>query len=124
MAPDAGGAIATQAPATGAARRFFDSLPSDVRASLTERQQDALLSAAKAFSGSSHSTDIRLSIPFLFKRYYLVLLGGEERRSKQRLAEERGRFPVATIGNLAFMLAIGASSTFIGGFFFTVILIW
>ena len=124
MAPDAGGAVATQDLPQGAARRFIESLPVDVRTSLTERQHDALVAAAKCFSGSRHAADIRLSIPLFAKRYYLVLLGGEERRSKDRLSEERGRFPLATLGNLLCLSLIGLFSTFFGGFLFTLVLIW
>ena len=124
MAPDAGGAVATQDLAEGSARRFFDSLPVDVRASLTEHQRDALTTAAEQFNGSHHATDIRLSIPFFFKRYYLVLLGGEERRGKARLAAERGRHPLATLGNLLCLMLLGVFSTFVGGLIFTLLLVW
>lgn len=124
MAPDAGGAVATQDLAQGPARRFFEALPADVRTGLTERQRDAILATAKDFTGSHHATDIRLSIPLFTKRYYLVLLGGEERRSKARRAEERDRFPLATAGNLLCLSMLGAASTFVGGFFFTLMLVW
>ena len=124
MAPDAGGAVATQDLDEGPARRFFNSLPVDVRTGLTERQQSAILEAAESFSGTNHTTDIRLSIPILNKRYYLVLLGGEERRSKTRRAEERGRFPLATSGNLVFLSMLALFSTFIGGFLFTTLMVW
>ena len=124
MAPDAGGAVATQDLAHGPARRFIESLPVDVRSSLTERQRDALATAAKSFAGSRHATDIRLSIPLFTKRYYLVLLGGEERRSRMRLAEDRGRFPLATAGNLVCLSLLGLFSTFAGGFLFTLLLVW
>lgn len=124
MAPDAGGAVATPELLSGPARRLIDSLPVDVRGSLTERQHDALAAAAHVIGGSRHATDIRLSFPFFKKRYYLVLLGGEERRSDERRAAERGRFPVATLANLAFLLTLGIFSTFIGGFLFTLLLVW
>lgn len=35
-----------------------------------------------------HSLDFRVSLPVLGKRYYLVLLGGKERRSRARLRSE------------------------------------
>ncbi len=124
MAPDAGGAVATQDLTEGPARRFIEALPVDVRAGLSERQRDAIAETAKAFAGSRHATDIRLSIPLFTKRYYLVLLGGEERRSSERRAAERGRFPVATLGNLLCLSMLGAFSTLFGGFLFTLVLVW
>ena len=46
MAPDAGGAVATQDLTEGPARRFIEALPVDVRAGLSERQRDAIAETA------------------------------------------------------------------------------
>jgi hypothetical protein len=57
---------------------------------------------------SHHPVNLRLSIPLPFLgRYYLTLVMGKERRSKVRLAEERKKHPVATMGNLLFFAAMG-----------------
>jgi hypothetical protein len=50
----------------------------------------------------AHPVDIRLSLPLPFGRYYLTLVAGPERRSPRRLAEDRRRRPLATVGNLLF----------------------
>ena len=54
-----------------------------------------------------HPINLRLSIPLPFKRYYVTLVAGEERRSPERRAEERQKHPIRTTGNLAVLLAAG-----------------
>lgn len=125
---DSGGAATTdeseQAAAERLAARFFEAVPEEVRRGLTGPQREALSEAAKSLSWSRHATDIRLSIPFFAKRYYLVLLGGEERRSRDRLVRDRVKHPFGTLTNFLFLSLLGVCCTFVGGFFFTLILIW
>ncbi len=56
---------------------------------------------------SYHPVNIRLTIPFLKKRYYMTLVAGMERRSAQRLAEERLKHPLIKTGNVLMMAAFG-----------------
>lgn len=107
-----------------AAERLLAALPAGVRDGLTAEQRDALLSAARELAWSKHATDIRLSIPFIGKRYYLVLLGGEERRDAARLRRERGKHPLATLTNIVFLGLFSTCCTFFGGFLFTLVLVW
>ncbi len=46
-------------------------------------------------------------MPSPFGRFYLIFLGGRERRSTERRVEERRRHPLVTAGNLLFFLACG-----------------
>ena len=56
-----------------------------------------------------HPIDIRLSIPTLLSRYYLVVLVGPERRDEARRREERKSHPFFTRNNLWFTgILIGA----------------
>ncbi len=57
--------------------------------------------------GSDHPVNLRVSIPLPFRRVYLTIVGGQERRSPQRRRAERKRHPLATWGNLAFLVAVG-----------------
>lgn len=107
-----------------AAERLLAALPAGVRDGLSAEQRDALLAAARELAWSKHATDIRLSIPFIGKRYYLVLLGGEERRDAARLRRERGKHPLATLTNIVFLGLFSTCCTFFGGFLFTLVLIW
>lgn len=51
--------------------------------------------------------NIRLTIPFLGRRFYFAILAGKERRGHERLALERRRNPLFTKINVLF-LVIGA----------------
>jgi len=83
-------------------------LPDDARGSFTEAQFAALRVAAQKCKWGSHAVDIRLSIPLLIRRYYMVLICGQERRGKARRIEERQRRPLATIGNAIFLTIVAA----------------
>ncbi len=54
-----------------------------------------------------HPVNLRLSIPLLFKRYYVTIVAGEERRRHERLSAERRKHPLVTRGNLAFFALVG-----------------
>ncbi len=57
--------------------------------------------------GSEHPVNIRLSIPLPFRRCYLTIVGGAERRDPERRAAERQRHPLATLGNTVFLVCAG-----------------
>ncbi len=57
--------------------------------------------------GNHHPVNIRLSIPFFRRRYYLTVIGGTEQRSAERLAEEREKHPLATTANMIFLFTVG-----------------
>ncbi len=124
MAPDAGSIPVSKDIPPGFAQRLFDGLPAEVRTSFTDRQRDALVASAERCGWTRHPADLRLSIPFLHKRFYMVLLAGEERRSKERLAIERKRYPIATIANFGLMIFMGGCATLVGGMLFTPLLAW
>ena len=56
---------------------------------------------------SDHPINLRLSIPLLFKRYYVTIIAGEEHRGSDRLAAERQKHPLVTRGNLIFFALAG-----------------
>lgn len=124
MAPDASSVPIEKDIPPGLAQRLLEGMPAEVRASLTDLQRDALVASANECGWARHPADLRLSIPLFFKRYYLVLLAGEERRSKDRLAIERKRYPIATIANLGLMVVLGGCATLLGGMLFTPLLAW
>ncbi len=57
---------------------------------------------------SDHPINLRLSIPLLFKRYYVTIVAGEDRRSPERLAAERQKHPIKTTANVILLFATGA----------------
>ena len=50
--------------------------------------------------GNDHPVNIRLSIPILFTRYYVTIVAGKERRSRERRAAERTKHPLAKFNNV------------------------
>lgn len=65
-------------------------------------------SAGERAWSKGHAVNVRLSLPSPFGRFYLVVIGGRERRSTERRAAERRQHPLVTAGNLLFFLACGA----------------
>ncbi len=64
-------------------------------------------SAPGAESWDRHAVNLRLSIPLPFGRYYVTLVAGKERRGAGRLASERRKHPLLTLGNLAVFYGLG-----------------
>lgn len=56
---------------------------------------------------NDHGVNLRFTLPLPFGRYYVTLLMGKERRSDQRLAGERRKHPLLTLGNVILMAACG-----------------
>ena len=123
MAPDSGGLPTVREAPTGLAKRFFEALRPEIRDGLTDQQRDALIAAAQDLGWNRHPTDIRVSVPFFKKRFYLVFLAGEERRDRARVRAERESRPLGTAANLMLLGLLSVASTFVGGFLFTLILI-
>lgn len=87
-------------------------LDSDIVASLDDLQRDALALALEGAKWSkSHPLNIRLSLPWFKKRLYLTIVGGVEKRSPERLSEERESHPVRTFFNILFAIAIVGGAT-------------
>jgi hypothetical protein len=82
---------------------LLHNLPEDARGLFSEDHLTALSAACGKLKWSRHPIDMRLSIPTLFSRYYLVLVGGEERRGVERRADEKLRHPFRTFGNFLFL---------------------
>jgi len=82
-----------QKRAQNASGRIFaaftiDKIDKKILATMSEEQinavRDALIAAE---SDQKHSIDLRLSIPLYFARFYLILIGGRDRRRRTVLAE-------------------------------------
>ena len=79
--------------------RLFSKLPADVARSFNDAQLAAIACAFGARRWRDHAIDMRLLIPLFGRSYYLVLLAGAERRSRQRRLRDRLLRPMITIGN-------------------------
>lgn len=84
--------------------RFLKSLPDDVVDSFNTRQLSAMSAAFKQES-RRHPVDIRVTIPLLWKKFFLVILAGPERRSLERRRAERAKHPIWTPTNALVTIA-------------------
>jgi len=85
-------------------------MPSEVVGSLTPIQIEALRTAISGVQSSKHALDLRLTIPFPRRGFYLVLFGGRERRSIKRLRESPNYIYSTLLGSLL-LLALLAGVT-------------
>jgi hypothetical protein len=93
----------------GALETLLANVPEDVIASFTPEQRAALWTAAKPISWRKHPINIRFTFPFIGGRYFVTLVGGFERRAKDRIVRERCMHPMLTAGNILFMLGVGGA---------------
>ncbi|MDF5736939.1 MULTISPECIES: hypothetical protein [unclassified Nostoc] len=83
--------------------RLFSKISPKIADSFTDEQVKAIQKGFGSQVVTRHSLDIRLSIPIPGLRFYLVLLAGSERRSQQRLQNEKGKYPIFNGGNIIFL---------------------
>lgn len=88
---------------------LFDRIPEDVADTFTEAQRAALYGAVKPSTWKRHPINIRMSMPFIGGRYFITLVGGPEKRSRERVSREGRMFPLVTAGNLMFLLGVGGA---------------
>ncbi len=84
--------------------RFFSRISREAAESFSD---DQLLAIKQAFAdqvGRDHSIDIRLSVPLLFRRYYMVFIAGPERRDRARRRRDKAGRRGANRASLGFML--------------------
>ncbi len=74
----------------------------------TEDSQDSTELSDADRGWEPYPVNIRVTIPFLFGRWFFTLVGGPERRDPRRRAVERKKHPLFTLGNLFFLFIVGA----------------
>lgn len=102
----------TQASAGGTAiletedNWLVSSLPERVAGSLTAEQRKALHHAVTAPPRRRPPVNLRVSVGPAKWRVYVAVMAGIERRNAERLAVERVRHPLHTLGNILFGLGV------------------
>ncbi len=83
----------------------------DMKAAMNEMELQALTKAIseerRKTGWGQHPLEIRLSIPFIKNRFYLVIVGGKDQRSKERIAEDRKTHPLVKFWNIPVFLFAG-----------------
>ena len=93
---------------TAQANWLFERLPPWVTDTLTTEQREAIHEAVSGPEWDRHQVNIRLTIPFFGRYYYLTVVCGEGRRSIERRDRERHRYPLRTAANIFFFVAAAA----------------
>ena len=81
-------------------RHLLANMPPDVASSFTDTQLSYVAEAIENRPPSGHPVDIRLSIPLLGRRFFLVFLFGWEARSPARRERDRARRLLWRFGNI------------------------
>jgi hypothetical protein len=93
-------------PPVPALGNFFDRLPEWVIDTLTDEQKEAIHHAAEEPVWQRSPVDIRLTVPFFGRKFYFTFVGGSEKRSVERRAEERHQYPLRTAANIFFFIGL------------------
>ena len=83
---------------------LFRRLSEEMRARIPPDLRAAIVEAARGRPWSTHPVDIRFSVPLIFKRFYLAVVAGPERRAPERVAAERRARSLVRLGNAVFVL--------------------
>lgn len=84
---------------------FFDRLPLPISRGLTAEQRAAIADAVVAGAKNSPPVNIRLGIQLPFGRWFVSVLAGRERRSRERIERDRAARPLKTVSNAVFVFA-------------------
>ena len=85
---------------------LFSRMPQGLIDTLTTEQKEAIYTAALEPSWVTHPVNIRFSVPFMSRRFYLTIVGGEEKRTPERRASERHKYPLRTVANVFFFIGL------------------
>ncbi|HDY7967005.1 TPA: hypothetical protein RQK66_001570 [Vibrio vulnificus] len=98
--------------ANKAVAQFYHALDKQTAESLTEQQKRDIEQAVQAIGlVARHSIDVRKSLPWVGKRYYLVLLCGRDRRGQVRAEESKlANFFTVTFVVIALLTLFGLSA--------------
>jgi len=91
--------------------RLLRRVPEEIYASFSPKQLAALDAALESEYSKRHPLNLRVTF---FGRVYLTILGGQEQRSPARRAEERKRHPLASPGNLVFLVVVAIVGLLVG----------
>lgn len=87
-------------------KQVRERLPRRIAKSFNDAQLRAIAAAFSARPWKSHRGDLRLSLPFLKRRFYFVLLAGSDKRSDERRKIDRAVHPLVTVGNIFFAVTV------------------
>ena len=86
---------------------LFERLPEWVMDTLSNEQKEAIHEAVENPSWKRPPVNIRFTVPFFKSKFYVTVIGGEEKRNGERRAHERHNYPLRTVANVFFFIGLG-----------------
>ena len=83
---------------------LLGSMDPEIVRSFTEGQLQELKRVVSATKSRRLPIDIRITVPFFWRRYFITVLAGPERRSAERLKRERAKHAIFTFANVCFFV--------------------
>ena len=74
---------------------------------LSNEQKEAIHEAVENPSWKRPPVNIRFTVPFFKSKFYVTVVGGEEKRNVKRRAQERHKYPLRTVANVFFFIGLG-----------------
>ncbi|WGV25704.1 hypothetical protein [Halotia branconii] len=84
--------------------QLFAQISPEIKDTFTGDQIKSIKMAFGSNNITSHPVELRVSVPTSELRFYLVFLAGLERRSLQRLRDEKSLHPLWTPSNIIFLI--------------------
>ena len=96
---------------------LFERLPEWVMDALSSEQKEAIHEAVENPSWKRPPVNIRFTVPFFKSKFYVTVVGGEEKRDAERRAHERHNYPLRTVANVLFFIGLGTLFYMLAVFF-------
>ena len=96
---------------------LFERLPEWVMDTLSNEQKEAIHKAVENPSWKRPPVNIRFTVPFFKSKFYVTVVGGEEKRDAERRAHERHNYPLRTVANVFFFIGLGTLFYMLAVFF-------
>ena len=88
---------------------LYSRLPPWFLDTLSDKHKEALHQAVTDPSWGRHLVNIRISAPVFRRRFYITVVGGEEKRTAERRAHDRHRYPLRTVANIFFFVGLATA---------------
>lgn len=88
---------------------LYSRLPPWFLDTLSNKHKEALHQAVTDPGWGRHLVNIRISAPVLRRRYYITVVGGQEKRTAERRAHDHHRYPLRTVANIFFFIGLATA---------------
>lgn len=85
---------------------LFARLSKGTLAALNRDQKEEIAKVINDPEWKRPPVNIRMSLPFFARRFFVTVIGGVEKRGPARRKHEAGRYPLRTIANIFFFVGI------------------